>query len=229
MITGPSGVGKGTLIRGLLERVPELELSVSATTRAPRPGERTGVDYHFLGPEEFERPRRATATSSSTPPTRAGATGRCAPSSSAGCAAASRWCSRSRSRAPARSARRCPRRSRCSSPRPPARRCATRLVGRGTDTPEQVDARLRTAERELDAQPEFGHVVVNDRLERRADELAEIVRGEVGASPRPSRAGGGGAPRGIARAVLGRARLPPLQVCTSPLTLVGNQPAKGQP
>ena len=55
VITGPSGVGKGTLIRGLLERVPGLELSVSATTRPPRPGERDGVDYHFLSGEEFDR------------------------------------------------------------------------------------------------------------------------------------------------------------------------------
>ena len=54
VITGPSGVGKGTLIRGLLERVPELELSVSATTRAPRPGEEHGVHYHFLTPEQFD-------------------------------------------------------------------------------------------------------------------------------------------------------------------------------
>ena len=55
VITGPSGVGKGTLIRGLMERLPELELSVSATTRAPRPGERDGVEYHFLTREEFDR------------------------------------------------------------------------------------------------------------------------------------------------------------------------------
>ena len=55
VITGPSGVGKGTLIRGLLEAVPELELSVSATTRKPRPGERDGVDYHFLSDAEFQR------------------------------------------------------------------------------------------------------------------------------------------------------------------------------
>src|SRR5258708_30381583 len=55
VITGPSGVGKGTLIRSLLERHPDLELSVSATTRPPRPGERDGVDYHFLSPAEFER------------------------------------------------------------------------------------------------------------------------------------------------------------------------------
>ena len=55
VITGPSGVGKGTLIRTLLERVPELELSVSATTRDPRPGEEDGVDYHFLDDAEFDR------------------------------------------------------------------------------------------------------------------------------------------------------------------------------
>ena len=54
VITGPSGVGKGTLIRGLLERIPELELAVSATTRRPRPGETHGVDYWFLSDEEFD-------------------------------------------------------------------------------------------------------------------------------------------------------------------------------
>ena len=55
VITGPSGVGKGTLIRALRERIPELELSTSATTRTPRAGEADGVDYHFLGAEDFER------------------------------------------------------------------------------------------------------------------------------------------------------------------------------
>ena len=55
VITGPSGVGKGTLIRELLKAVPDLELSVSATTRAPRQGEVNGRDYHFLTPEQFEQ------------------------------------------------------------------------------------------------------------------------------------------------------------------------------
>src|SRR3977135_206344 len=55
VITGPSGVGKGTLIRGLMERLPALQLSVSATTRAPRAGEQDGADYHFLTREEFDR------------------------------------------------------------------------------------------------------------------------------------------------------------------------------
>ena len=53
VITGPSGVGKGTLIAKLLDAVPELELSVSATTRDPRPGEEDGRDYHFLSPDQF--------------------------------------------------------------------------------------------------------------------------------------------------------------------------------
>ena len=55
VITGPSGVGKGTLIRELLRRLPGLELSVSATTRSPREGEVDGRDYHFLEREEFDR------------------------------------------------------------------------------------------------------------------------------------------------------------------------------
>ena len=55
VITGPSGVGKGTLIRMLRDRVDELALSTSATTRAPRAGEEDGLDYHFLSREEFAR------------------------------------------------------------------------------------------------------------------------------------------------------------------------------
>ena len=91
VITGPSGVGKGTLIRRLLERVPELELSVSATTRRPAPGETHGVDYHFLSDEEFER-RVAGGRFVEHADTPAGATARCAPSSSSASPAGSRSC-----------------------------------------------------------------------------------------------------------------------------------------
>ena len=55
VVTGPSGAGKGTLIRGLLEEVPSLEVAVSATTRPRRPGEEDGREYWFLTDEEFER------------------------------------------------------------------------------------------------------------------------------------------------------------------------------
>ena len=55
VVTGPSGAGKGTLIRGLVERVPGLEIAVSATTRQRRPGETDGNEYWFLSDDEFTR------------------------------------------------------------------------------------------------------------------------------------------------------------------------------
>ena len=178
VITGPSGVGKGTLIRGLLERVPELELSVSATTRKPRPGERDGVDYHFITDEEFEA--------------RAAAAGFVEHASYSG----NRY-GTLRSELERRLASGTPivleievqgaRQVRETVPdavavfiAPPSREALrARLVGRGTDAPEQVDERLRTADRELEARPEFAHVIVNDRLESATEELAAIVRAEL--------------------------------------------------
>ena len=54
VITGPSGVGKGTVVKLLLERHPQVKVSTSATTRQPRPGETDGVDYYFLSKQDFE-------------------------------------------------------------------------------------------------------------------------------------------------------------------------------
>ena len=186
MITGPSGVGKGTLIRGLLERVPELELSVSATTRAPRPGEQDGVAYHFLDAAEFDRRvdsgdfvehatysgrRYGTLRSELEARTRAGVP--------VVLEIEVQGARQVREALPAAIA---------VFIAPPSREALrARLVGRGTDDPEQVELRLQTAERELDAQREFGHVVVNDRLEDATSELVAIVRDEL-AGKRPSAA-----------------------------------------
>lgn len=57
IVSGPSGVGKSTLLGQVRARLPELEFSVSCTTRAPRPGEENHVHYHFVTPEEFEERR----------------------------------------------------------------------------------------------------------------------------------------------------------------------------
>ena len=182
VITGPSGVGKGTLIRGVLERVPELALSVSATTRAPRPGERDGVDYHFLTPGEFER--RVAA---------GGFVEHAAYSGHRYGTLRSELERRLDTGEPvvleievqgARQVREAMPDAVAVFISPPSRDALrARLVGRGTDTPEQVDERLRTADRELEAQPEFGHVVVNDRLEDATDELVRIVRGALSDRP----------------------------------------------
>ena len=55
VVSGPSGVGKTTVLRQLLNDVPDLIASISATTRPPRTGEKNGVDYHFLSSDEFAR------------------------------------------------------------------------------------------------------------------------------------------------------------------------------
>jgi guanylate kinase len=178
VITGPSGVGKGTLIRGLMERLPGLELSVSATTRSPRPGERDGVEYHFLSSEEFERRVRAgDFVEHADYAGRRYGTLR------------SELEERVRAGAPAvleievQGARQV----RAALPdavlvfiAPPSLEALrTRLVGRGTDDSEEVERRMRVAERELEARDEFGHVVVNDRLEDALERLGAIVESEL--------------------------------------------------
>jgi guanylate kinase len=178
VITGPSGVGKGTLIRGLMERHPELELSVSATTRAPRPGERDGIDYHFLKRDEFDR-----RVAGGDFVEHADYAGR-----SYG-TLRSELDERVRAGKPvvleievqgARQVRAAmPEAVQVFIAPPSLDALRTRLVGRGTDDSEEVERRLRVAEQELTAQPEFAHVVVNDRLEHALDQLGAIVAGEL--------------------------------------------------
>ena len=61
VISGASGTGKGTVIKALFDKLPNLVFSVSATTRLPRVGEKDGVNYHFMSREEFEREIAADA------------------------------------------------------------------------------------------------------------------------------------------------------------------------
>ena len=178
VITGPSGVGKGTLIRGLLERVPGLELSVSATTRPPRPGERDGLDYHFMSPEEFEAHvaagdfvEHASYSGHRYGTLRSELERRLAAGEGVVLEIEIQGARQVRSGMPE---------SLAVFIAPPSREALrARLLGRGTDSAEQVDARLRTAERELEAQREFAHVVVNDRLEQATEELIGIVRAAI--------------------------------------------------
>jgi len=183
VVTGPSGVGKGTLIRALREHFAGLELSISATTRSARPGEVDGRDYWFLSPEEFER--QAAADAFLEHATYAGnryGTPR---------SEIERTAPRSGSEDSteevaglvleievegARQVRRAlPEAIQVFVAPPSLEALRTRLVGRGSDSHPQIEDRLEVARQELGAREEFEHVIVNDRLERAAEELAELV------------------------------------------------------
>jgi guanylate kinase len=183
VITGPSGVGKGTLIGELLRRVPGLELSVSATTRPPREGEVDARDYHFLSREEFDRRanegeflEHATYSGHRYGTLRGEVERRLADGISVVLEIEVQGARQVRAAMSGESVL-------VFIAPPTAASLRERLVGRGTDSADQIDQRLRTAELELAAQEEFQHVVVNDDVERAASELEGIVRSELEAVP----------------------------------------------
>lgn len=179
VITGPSGVGKGTLISKLLERVPDLELSVSATTREPREGEVDGRDYHFLTPEEFDR--RVEAGDFLEFATYSGNRYGTLRSELRKRLDAGRSVVLEIEVQGARQVRAAMRESVqvfIAPPDPAVLR--QRLEARGADAAEAIDARLEVAKQELAAQDEFAHRIVNDDLGRAAADLVGIVRAELG-------------------------------------------------
>lgn len=182
VITGPSGVGKGTLIRELLARCPNLELSISATTRQPRTGEEDGVDYHFLSPEEFERRAEekdflefATYSGNRYGTLRSEVGRRIEAGHSVVLEIEVQGATQVRAAMPESI------QIFIAPPNPEVLR--QRLAGRGTDSSEAIDKRLETAEIELASQGDFNHRVVNDDLAKASDELVGIVREELGKAP----------------------------------------------
>jgi guanylate kinase len=179
VITGPSGVGKGTLIALLLERVPDLELSVSATTRQPRKGEVDGRDYHFLTAEEFDRRvaekdflEFAAYSGNHYGTLRSEVERRLSAGHSVVLEIEVQGAQQVRAAKPDSI------QIFIAPPDPAVLRA--RLQSRGTDSAEAIDARLEVANMELAAQGDFAHLIVNDDLERAAGELEGIVRAELG-------------------------------------------------
>jgi guanylate kinase len=176
VIVGPTAVGKGTVVAYIKNHYPDIVVSTSATTRAPRPGEVDGVDYHFLGAGEFddliadnEMLEYATVHGGNKygtpkkPVEQALALGKSVilEIDIQG----------------ARQIRQTMPEARVIFIAPPSwEELERRLADRGTETPEQQRQRLATARIELEAQAEFDWVVINDEVARCAAEVVDLIK-----------------------------------------------------
>lgn len=175
VLAGPTAVGKGTVSADLRARYPQVWLSVSATTRSPRPGEVDGVHYHFVTPEEFdalEASGEMLETAVVHGRNRYGTPRRPVEERLAAGMPALLEIDLQGAR-----------RVRETMPdaqfvflAPPSfEELERRLVGRGTEDAEERERRLATARVELAAEPEFDHVIVNDDVHRATDELVSLM------------------------------------------------------
>lgn len=175
VLAGPTAVGKGTVSAAIRARYPQIWLSVSATTRAPRPGEVDGVHYRFMGEEEFSRliedgqmlewavvhGRNKYGTPRGPVEEKV---------------AEGRPVLLEIDLAGARQVRESLPEARFVFLAPPDwDTLVQRLVGRGTEDEEERERRLATARVELAAEDEFDVTIVNDSVDRAADELARLL------------------------------------------------------
>ena len=175
VLAGPTAVGKGTVSADLRVRYPEVWLSVSATTRSPRPGEVDGVHYHFLSPQRFEQMvangeflehavvhgRNSYGTPSRPVQEKL---------------AAGQPALLEIDLQGARQVRETMPEARFVFLAPPSwEELLRRLVGRGTEDAEERERRLTSARVELAAAAEFDHTIVNDDVHRATDELVALM------------------------------------------------------
>lgn len=174
VLAGPTAVGKGTVAAHIREEYPQIHLSVSATTRAPRPGEIDGVHYYFVDDAEFDRMIAEqelleyavvhNAYRYGTPRGPVDAT-----------LAAGKTVLLEIDLQGARQVRAAEPSATLIFLLPPSwDELVNRLVGRGTEGPEERARRLRTAKAELAAQHEFDHLVVNDDVAAAAQQVVDL-------------------------------------------------------
>ena len=183
VLSGPSGVGKGTVMAAVRRRHPEVWVSVSYTTRAPRPGETEGVQYHFATPEEFDRMildgeflewAQYAGNRYGTP--RRPVLRRLAAGVPAVLEIELQGARQVKAVMPG---------AQFVFLAPPSwTELERRLIGRGTEPVDVRWARLDQARIELAAEEEFDVTIVNDEVGHAADELVELIR-----SPKPKREG----------------------------------------
>lgn len=180
VLSGPSGVGKGSVIAAVRRRHPDVWLSVSVTTRPPRPGETDGLEYHFVHEAEFTRMveagellEHATYAGHRYGTPRAPVMERLAAGTPALLEIELQGARQVKAALPL---------SHLVFLAPPSfEELVRRLVGRGTEDPERVRRRMDIARTELAAEDEFETVIVNDDVERAADSLVALL--DVQAEP----------------------------------------------
>ncbi|GAA3715309.1 guanylate kinase [Gordonia hankookensis] len=190
VLVGPSAVGKSTVVSKVRELLPTMHFSVSATTRAPRPGEVDGRDYHFVSGDEFDRmiaddellewaeihgglQRSGTPVKPVVEALEQGV-----PVLVEVDLAGAR-----------NVVRRLPEAVSVFLAPPSWDELVSRLTGRGTETPDAVARRLETARTEMDAQDEFGHVLVNHQVDQVASELVSLLVGSEDSASHPTPTG----------------------------------------
>jgi len=175
VVAAPSGAGKSTLVNALLEREPAISLSVSHTTRPPRPGEQYGRHYYFVERAEFEREvaegvflEHAEVHGNLYGTSRAKVQALLAQGRDVLLEIDWQGAAQIRSSKPD-----------CVGVfiLPPSRaELERRLRGRGSDAPEVIERRLANSRGEIAHAHEFDYIIVNDRFEDALDELQSIVR-----------------------------------------------------
>ena len=174
IISGPSGAGKGTLVREVARRMPDMWVSVSATTRTPRPGERDGVDYFFLTPAEFEGRVRAgeflehaQVHGSWYGTLRTAVERRIAHGMDVILEIDPQGAFQVRKRMD---------RSRLIFVKAPTTEdLEKRIRNRGAETDEQIRTRLETARSEMELEGSYDHVVINDDVPHAVDDLIAYI------------------------------------------------------
>lgn len=181
-MTGPSGAGKGTLIRALLDRRDDLRVAVSATTRPRRPGEVEGIHYHYLDDDAFDARVAAGEFLEHVDFVAGHRYGTLEGEVDRVLASGTSCVLELETKGAKRVKRLRPQAVTIFVQAPTFAELARRLRDRATESAGEIGERLDLARRQMAEAGDFDHVITNDDVERAAGELEALVRDEVGAA-----------------------------------------------